>query len=70
MPAGNGEAVVIEIKTGAALIVIDRILEAICEPLSIACTVKFDMPATVGVPLIAPVNVLKLNPVGRAGDTE
>jgi len=31
----------------------------------VALTVKFDVPAAVGVPVIAPVDVFKFSPTGR-----
>jgi len=46
------------------LIVIESALDADCEPLSTTRTVKLDIPAEVGVPLIVPsVDIVK--PAGK-----
>jgi hypothetical protein len=50
--SGNGDVVVM---ASTALMVIDRAAEAVCEPLSTTRTVKFEVPAVDGVPLIVPV---------------
>ena len=36
--------------------------------LSVTCTVKLDVPAAVGIPLITPVDALMDNPTGSAPD--
>jgi len=56
VPGGSGDAVVIVGGGGpaAGLMVIDSAFVAVCEVLSVTCTVKFDTAAAVGVPLIAP----------------
>ena len=50
---------------GAALMVIDRALVAVAARLSVTWTVKLDVPAVVGVPVIAPVDELSDSPLGR-----
>lgn len=54
----------------AALIVIVSALVTVCagEPESVAFTVKFAVPAAVGVPVMAPVAAFKFNPAGNAPD--
>ena len=49
--------------TGAAAIVIERFALPV-PPVFVALIVMFDVPAVVGVPLIAPVAVSTVNPVG------
>jgi len=53
---------------GCGLIVIKKSLFALCAPpaqLSIACTVKLNVPVVVGVPAINP-DKLRFNPEGSA----
>ena len=50
-------------NTGAAAIVIVRFALPV-PPVFMALIVMFDVPAVVGVPLIAPVAVLTVNPAG------
>jgi len=59
-PCGNGEAVLI---TRAALMVNENTFKAVAPALSVACTVKVDVPAVVGVPPSTPA-ALKLRPGG------
>ena len=47
------------------MIVIDKDLVAVAAFASCACTVKVEVPAVVGVPEIAPVELFKVNPAGR-----
>ena len=48
----------------------EKLFEAVCPLASVMVTVKLlDAWETVGVPLIAPVDPLKLSPVGSAGET-
>ena len=63
MPAGK-EVVVIVGTTAVLLIVMLRTLVAF-PTLFVALTVKLDVAAVVGVPVIAPVDVFKLKPAGR-----
>src|SRR3989304_8833240 len=42
----------------------ERARVAVAPFASVTCTVKFDVPAVVGVPLITPVAVLRASPVG------
>ena len=63
MPAGK-EVVVIVGATCAGLITMLNALVAFPALLA-ALTVKFDVPAVVGVPDIAPVVPLRLKPAGR-----
>ena len=53
VPVGRGDEVVIE--TGWA-IVIESVLDAVCTPLSAACTIKVNVPTSAffGVPVINP----------------
>jgi hypothetical protein len=50
------------------LIVNVNALVIVCpaEQLPVACMVKVDVTATVGVPLMTPVVVLRVNPAGSA----
>jgi hypothetical protein len=47
--------------------VIDRLAEAVLAGLleSVTVTVKLEVPELVGVPVIAPLEALRLNPAGR-----
>ena len=63
MPAGN-EVVVIAGATCAGLITILNALVAF-PTLFVALTVKLNVAAVVGVPVIAPVDLLRLNPPGK-----
>src|SRR3989304_3409264 len=47
----------------------ERARVAVAPFASVTCTVKFDVPAVVGVPLITPVAVLRASPVG-SGPTD
>jgi hypothetical protein len=60
MAAGNGDAVVI---VSPALIVMDTAFVSVPPTVSVATSVKFDVPAVVGVPLI-PL-LVKFNPLGK-----
>ena len=66
MPAGNGLAVLI--VSVAGLIVSANAFDAVCgvPAESCACTVKFAVPAVVGVPVIAPVEPFSVRPAGNA----
>ena len=63
MPPGR-EVVLTE--SGAEETVIDRLAEAVLAGLleSVTCTVKLEVPAAVGVPVMAPVEALRLSPAG------
>src|SRR4030067_826349 len=50
--------------TGYALTMIDKTLVAVALLSSVTCTVKIDIPAVVGVPLISPVALLSVTPTG------
>jgi hypothetical protein len=52
----------------ALYIVMDSARLAVAEFASVTCTVKLYVPATVGVPLIAPVVLFRLRPDGRDPD--
>ena len=64
VPSGS-EVVVID---GAAMMVSDRFLVPVPPTLSVTRTVKLDVPAVVGVPVIAPVDGLSVSPAGRVPD--
>lgn len=59
--------VVVIVIEGIALTVIESCFSADCESFS-ALTVNVDVPVAVGVPVIAPVEVLSVSPVGRVPD--
>ena len=61
MPPGS-DIVVME---SAGLMVIVRAPVAVRDPLSVARTVMFDVPAVVGVPVIAPDDAFNDNPAGK-----
>jgi hypothetical protein len=67
VPSGNDELEVIVNGAPAALVLMEKGLIAFCagEEESVACTVKLDWPALVGVPLIVPPG-LKFRPAGNA----
>ena len=47
-----------------AMIVIESVCCAVRDPLSVTPIVKFDVPAVVGVPVIAPVDPFNVRPAG------
>jgi hypothetical protein len=53
-------------ESGTAETVIDRLAEAVLAGLleSVALTVKLEVPEVLGVPVIAPDEVLRLSPAG------
>src|SRR3989304_489177 len=53
------------VTDSAAYTVIESALSEYAPLASITRTVKFDVPAAVGVPLITPVAVFRFNPAGR-----
>ena len=63
MPGGR-EVVVME--SGAVETVIDRLAVAVLGGLleSVAVTVKLEVPEALGVPVIAPLEALRLSPAG------
>jgi hypothetical protein len=61
LPFGNGDAVVID---GAGLMMIDRAFVAVPLALSATLAVKLNVPAALGVPVKAPVDVFRLTPAG------
>src|SRR5215471_12573305 len=61
MPPGS-DVVVIE---SAASVVIESGCVAVRDPLSVTRTVKFEMPAVVGAPVIAPDDAFNDNPAGK-----
>ena len=65
MPAGRGEVVAME--RGAGLIVNAKLLVAACDKVSPTRTVKFAVPAVVGVPLIIPTGE-SASPAGKLPD--
>jgi hypothetical protein len=52
------------VTTGAALTTIDNACSSNTPFASVTRTVKFEVPATVGVPLITPVPLFRLRPAG------
>ena len=64
VPAGNGELVVMD---GAGFMVSASALFAVWDPVSVTSTVKLDVPAADGVPLITPV-LDNVRPVGNVPD--
>ena len=67
MPGGR-EVVVME--SGAVETVIDKLVVAVLAGLleSVTFTVKLEVPDALGVPVIAPLEVLRLSPAGREPD--
>ena len=63
MPVASGDAVVMT-SGGVASILIEYALTAVALPLSVTCTVKVKVFATVGVPDSSPVPAARLRPVG------
>lgn len=61
MSAGRLDVVIVI----AGLITIDSAFVAVAETLSVTIAVKFDVPAVVGVPVIAPVEATIESPAGR-----
>ena len=61
-PTGRGDAV--EIESGR-LMVIGKVLDAVCDALSVTWTVKLEVPAADGVPLITPADD-SVRPAGSA----
>jgi hypothetical protein len=61
MPLGND----IVVSESGGLVVIESACVTVREPLSVNRTVKFDVPAVVGVPVIAPDNRFKDSPGGN-----
>ena len=61
----DGREVVVTEKPGGET-VIDRLAEAVLAGLleSVACTVKLEVPEALGVPVIAPLEALRLSPAG------
>jgi hypothetical protein len=56
-------------RTGVRLLtVIERFAVAEAEAESVTLTVKDEVPAVVGVPVIAPVAILRASPPGRVPD--
>jgi hypothetical protein len=53
---------------GAGAIVMLSAFEAVWPTLSVTFTVKENVPATVGVPLITPVDDAKVRPAGKLPD--
>lgn len=53
------------IVSGCAFTVIDSAWLAYAPTMSVALAVKFEVPAVVGVPVIAPVDELSDSPAGR-----
>ena len=60
MPPGS----VVVVTLGGGAIVMLKAWVELWELASVTCTVKLLVPATVGVPEIAPVPLFKLNPLG------
>jgi hypothetical protein len=66
------ERLVVVMVNGEGATVIDRAwvaVWAVGTEWSVTCTVKLEVPGAFGVPLIPPVDVLSVRPVGRAPDT-
>ncbi len=61
MSAGRLDVVIVSPET----IAIDSAFVAVAPGVSVTRAVKFDVPAAVGVPVIAPVDVLRESPAGR-----
>ena len=68
VPLGNVVVVMVG-GLGTGLIVIDRAFSPVRGIVSVARTVKLDVPSVVGVPVIAPVASFKLKPGGSAPET-
>ena len=71
VPDGSvGGEVMLNAEHAAGLIVIVRLLSDVCAPpaqLSVARTVKVEVPIAVGIPLIRPVELM-FNPAGNDPD--
>jgi len=64
-PAGS--VAVVTVSTGALMVMLNAfVLVSGGLPESVTFTVKLEVPAVVGVPVIAPVLALRLNPAGKA----
>src|SRR5689334_16065962 len=57
------------ITVGGGLMVMLSALTPLCDPVSVACTVKVLVPAAPGKPEITPVSGARLNPPGNAPET-
>ena len=66
MPTRPGGREVVVTESGAAETVINRLAEAVLGGLleSVAVTVKLEVPDALGVPVIAPLEALRLSPAG------
>lgn len=60
----EGRLSVVIVIVGIGLTVIESCFSADCESFT-ALTVNLDVPAVVGVPVIAPVEVLRVSPAGK-----
>ena len=57
---------VVEIVSTGVMMMLNCLVAVCCGvPESVACTVTLDMPAVVGVPVIAPVAAFKVRPTGK-----
>ena len=63
MPDGN-EVVVMLNGTAGAIVMLRGAL-AVANWKSVTCTVKFEMPAPLGVPVMAPLLASKCKPIGK-----
>jgi hypothetical protein len=65
----DGREVVVT-ESGAEETVIDKLAEAVLAGLleSVTVTVKLEVPEAVGVPVIAPLEALRLSPAGSEPD--
>lgn len=64
VPFGRLDVVIVSV----ALTTIESAFDAVAATLSVTFAVKFEVPAVVDVPVIAPVDVLSDRPEGRAPD--
>jgi hypothetical protein len=56
----------VEIASTGLMMMLNCFVAICCGmPESVACTVKLDIPAVVGVPVIAPVAAFKVRPAGK-----
>ena len=69
-PAASEEVLITSVGGGATATVKEKDLVVFCcaTPESATCTVMEKLPEAVGVPVIAPVDAVRVKPEGRAPD--
>ena len=61
----SGNDVLVTCRTVATMIERSAVAARVGAPVSMACTVKFDLPAVVGVPAMTPVAASIVSPSGN-----